>query len=65
MSVDPFQFVKGVRNGLKKLSETLGQAKNQNLREMGKRLSEIGTKMSEKFDVKKKRGKKDEDQSRR
>lgn len=63
MSADPFQFVKGVRKGLRILSEKLDKAKNQNIREMGKRLSEIGAKMSEKFNVKKKRDKKDEDQS--
>ena len=62
MTTNPSQWIKGVQKGLKKLSEKLGKAKNPNFREMGKRLSEIDTKLSEKFAVKKKQDK-DEDQS--
>ncbi len=53
MTTDPFQFVKGVQKGLKKLSNRLGSSRNPKLKEMEKRLSEIGTKMSEKFGLKK------------
>lgn len=63
MTADPFQFVKGLQKGLKKISEKLDKSKNVKLQEMGKRLSEIDAKLSEKFDAKKRQDKKDEDQS--
>lgn len=62
MTADPFKLIKEVQKGLKKLSEKFVKAKNPNFRKMGKRLSEIDTKMSEKFWVKKKQDK-NEDQS--